>query len=300
MRAIVTGGAGFIGSHVADALLARGDEAHLVDNLATGSRDNVPAGATLHEQDIREDLRALFADVRPEAVFHLAAQADVGTSVEQPELDAEINVVGLIRVLEAARGVDAPVVFTSTGGAIYGECERPAREDDERRPLSPYGTSKLAGEEYLATWNRLHGMRNVTCRLGNVFGPRQLPSLEGGVVAIFLDRLRDGASTTIFGDGAQTRDFVHVGDVAQALLAAVEGNGVYNVGTGIQTSVLELHGLCARAAGSAAEPQLAPARPGDLMHSVLDPSRAQRELDWRPQRDLEQGLRETWEWVKEQ
>jgi UDP-glucose 4-epimerase len=300
MRAVVTGGAGFIGSHVADALLGRGDEVHVVDNLATGSRENLTDGVTLHEQDIREDLGALFREIHPEAVFHLAAQADVGTSVERPDLDAEVNVLGTIRVLEAARAVDAPVVFTSTGGAIYGECGRPAREDDERRPLSPYGTSKLAGEEYLATWNRLHGMRNVTCRLGNVYGPRQLPSLEGGVIAIFLDRLREQEPTRIYGDGTQTRDFVHVGDVARALLAAVEGDGVFNVGTGVETSVLELHRLCALAAGSDTEPQLAEARPGDLMHSVLDPGRAERELGWRPERDLARGLQETWEWVKEQ
>jgi UDP-glucose 4-epimerase len=300
MRAIVTGGAGFIGSHVGDALLARGDEVHVVDNLATGSRANVPEGATLHERDIREDLGTLFAEVRPHAVFHLAAQADVGTSVEQPDFDAEVNVVGSVRVLEAARQVDARVVFTSTGGAIYGECERPAVETDERRPLSPYGTSKLAGEEYLATWNRLHGMSNVTCRLANVYGPRQLPSLEGGVVAIFLDRLRDGQPTLIFGDGRQTRDFVFVGDVAQALLAAAErGEGVYNVGTGRETTVADLHALCARVAGVDAAPELAHARPGDLQRSVLDAGRAERELGWTPQRDLEQGIRATWEWVQE-
>jgi UDP-glucose 4-epimerase len=300
MRAIVTGGAGFIGSHVADALLARDDEVHVLDNLATGSRENVPEGATLHVQDIREDLTPLVAELRPDAVFHLAAQADVGTSVEQPDFDADVNVLGTVRVLEAARKAGAPVVFTSTGGAIYGECDRPAREDDPRRPLSPYGTSKLAGEEYLATWNRLHGTRNVTCRLGNVYGPRQLPSLEGGVIAIFLDRLRDGQPTTIFGDGGQTRDFVYVGDVARALLAAsADGDGIYNVGTGVETSVLDLHRLCARVAGSDAEPELVDPRPGDLLHSVLDRSRAEQELGWRPEHDLEQGLRETWNWVKE-
>jgi UDP-glucose 4-epimerase len=299
MRAIVTGGAGFIGSHVCDALLARGDEVHVVDNLATGNRDNVPDGAALHERDIRDDLADLADEVQPEVVFHLAAQADVGTSVERPDYDAAVNVIGTLRVLEAARRAGARVVFTSTGGAIYGECERPAREDDERRPLSPYGTSKLAGEEYLATWNRLHGMSNVTCRLGNVYGPRQLAQLEGGVVAIFLDRLRDGEQTRIYGDGKQTRDFVFVGDVASALLLAGDrGEGVYNVGTGIQTSVLELHSLCARAAGSDAEPELTDPRPGDLLHSVLDISRA-KSIGWEPQRTLEQGLRETWSWVKE-
>lgn len=301
MRAVVTGGAGFIGSHVADALLARGDEVHVVDNLATGSRDNVPEGAELHERDIREVATGdVYDAVRPDVVFHLAAQADVGTSVEQPDFDAEVNVLGTIRVLEGARRVGARVVFTSTGGAIYGECERPAREDDPRHPLSPYGTSKLAGEEYLATWQRLHGLHTVTCRLGNVYGPRQLPSLEGGVIAIFLDRMRDGEPTTIFGDGRQTRDFVYVGDVSQALLAAAEGDpGVYNVGTGVETSVLDLHGLCRSVSGRGAEPQFAAARPGDLLRSVLDPDLAERELGWRAARSLEQGLAETWGWVKE-
>src|SRR6266700_2263596 len=204
MRAMVTGGAGFIGSHLVDALLARGDEVHVVDNLATGSRGNLASAATLHELDIRDEtLEELAARVRPEVVFHLAAQADVGTSVERPAFDADVNVIGTVRVLEAARAAGARVVFTSSGGAIYGECERPAREDDGLQPLSPYGTSKLAGEEYLATWNRLHGTSHVTCRLANVYGPRQLPSLEGGVIAIFLDRLREGRETEIFGDGNQ-------------------------------------------------------------------------------------------------
>jgi UDP-glucose 4-epimerase len=301
MKAIVTGGAGFIGSHVCDALLARGDEVHVVDNLATGSRANVPDGAELHEVDIRDPaLSELAADVRPDVVFHLAAQADVGTSVERPDYDADVNVVGTIRVLEAARGAGAKVVFTSTGGAMYGESPRPAREDDERRPLAPYGTSKLAGEEYLQTWNRLHRMRNVVCRLANVYGARQLPSLEGGVVAIFLDRLRDRKPTKIFGDGSQTRDFVYVKDVAAALLAAADdGDGIYNVGTGVSTSVLDLHRLCAKVAGVEADPQLADARPGDLHDSVLDNGRARAELGWEPERTLEQGLAETWQWVKE-
>jgi UDP-glucose 4-epimerase len=301
MRAVVTGGAGFIGSQVTDALLARGDEVHVVDNLATGSRDNVPSGAELHETDIRDEaLPELLERLAPAVVLHLAAQADVGTSVERPDYDAEVNVLGTIRVLEGARRAGARVVFTSTGGAIYGECRQPAREEAERRPLAPYGTSKLAGEEYLATWNRLHGMHNVVCRLANVYGPRQLPALEGGVVAIFLDRMRDGEQTTIFGDGEQTRDFVYVADVAAALLAAAErGEGVYNVGTGVETSVLALHRLCADAAGVDVTPQHEHARPGDLRHSVLDVGRAGRELRWRPARDLAQGLRETWEWVQE-
>jgi UDP-glucose 4-epimerase len=300
MRAIVTGGAGFIGSHVADALVARGDEVHVVDNLATGSRENVAATVELHELDIRNSaLEELVRELRPEVVFHLAAQADVGTSVERPVFDAEVNVVGTIRVLEAARAAGARVVFSSTGGAMYGECERPAREDDPAQTLSPYGASKLAGEGYLATWNRLHGTGHVTCRLANVFGPRQLPTLEGGVVSIFLDRMHDGREVEIFGDGKQTRDFVFVGDVAQALLAAASAPmaGIYNVGSGAEMSVLGLYGLCAATAGVEQEPRFAAERPGDLRHSVLDPSQANHELGWRAETSLADGLARTWNWV---
>jgi UDP-glucose 4-epimerase len=296
VRAVVTGGAGFIGSHVAETLLERGDDVHVLDDLTTGRRENVPDGALLHEGDIRSDADDAFDEARPEVCFHLAAQADVGTSVERPELDAEVNVIGTLRVLEAARRHGAQVVFSSTGGAIYGECERPAREDDPRRPLSPYGTSKLAGEEYLATWNRLHGTRHVSLRLANVFGPRQLAELEGGVVAIFMERLAQGERVTIFGDGEQTRDFVYVEDVAAALLAAVgHGGGVYNVGTGRETSVNELYDLCRRLAGFEEDPVYAPPRPGDLVRSVLDRSLAERTLGWRPRHALEDGLRTTWD-----
>jgi UDP-glucose 4-epimerase len=300
MRAIVTGGAGFIGSHLIEALVTRGDEVHAVDNLATGSRDNLVPGVALHEIDVCDgELTELFARLRPGVVFHLAAQADVGTSVEQPAFDAWVNVVGTVSVLEAARATGARVVFASTGGAIYGECERPAREEDERRPVSPYATSKLAGEEYLAAWNRLHGTRHIACRLGNVYGPRQLPTLEGGVVAIFLDRLRDRRETEIFGDGNQTRDFVYVGDVAQAFLAAASasGTGIYNVGTGIATSIADLHRLCVEAAGMKEEPRLAPERPGDIRNSVLDPTRTGQELGWRAGTSLARGLALTWQWV---
>ncbi|HKD94102.1 MAG TPA: NAD-dependent epimerase/dehydratase family protein [Gaiellaceae bacterium] len=297
MRAIVTGGAGFIGSHLVDALLARGDEVHVVDNLSTGSPENFPSAATLHELDIRDEaLEQLVARLRPEVVFHLAAQADVGTSVERPAFDAEVNVVGTVCVLEAARASGARVVFTSSGGAIYGECERPAREDDEPQPLSPYAASKLAGEEYLATWNRLYHAGHVSCRLANVYGPRQLPTLEGGVIAIFLDRLRDGQETEIFGDGNQTRDFVYVGDVVRALIAAAAApeGGVYNVGSGVETAVSELHRLCAEVAGVEQKPRFSAARPGDLRHSVTDPSQAARDLGWRAETTLAEGLAETW------
>jgi UDP-glucose 4-epimerase len=301
MRAIVTGGAGFIGSHVADALLARGDEVHVVDNLATGSRENVPSEAELHELDIRDEaLEELTRRLEPEVLFHLAAQADVGTSVQRPLFDAEVNVVGTVRVLEAARKAAARVVFSSTGGAIYGECERPAREDDEPQPLSPYAASKLAGEGYLATWNRLHSTSHVTCRLGNVYGPRQLPTLEGGVVSIFLDRLNDRQGPDIFGDGNQTRDFVYVGDVAEALLAAAAAPlpGLYNVGSGVETSVNKLYEECVETTEIALEPHYGPARAGDLLHSVLDPSRAERELGWWAGTKLADGLARTWDWVE--
>jgi UDP-glucose 4-epimerase len=295
VRAAVTGGAGFIGSHVVDALVARGDEVHVVDNFATGRRENLNEAATMHELDIREPLAGLFEEIQPELVVHLAAQADVGTSVERPLFDAEVNVVGTLNVLEAARPHEAQLIFSSTGGAIYGECERPAREEDERRPVSPYGTAKLAAEEYLATWNRLHGTRHVALRFANVYGPRQLAKLEGGVVAIFMDRLRAGESVTIFGDGEQTRDYVYVGDVVRAVLAAVgRDGGVFNVGTATETSVNQLFDGCRRVAGVETQPAYAAARPGDALRSVVDISRSERELGWRPQTRLEEGLRLTW------
>jgi len=289
----VTGGAGFIGSHVAGALLARGDEVTVVDDLSTGKRENVPEGAVLEIVDIREPLEDLFEGA--EACFHLAAQADVRVSVERPDHDAGVNVLGTISVLEAARRHGAQVVFASTGGAIYGECEGPASEDAERRPLSPYGVSKLAGEEYLAAYNRLYGTQHVALRYGNVYGPRQDPKGEAGVVAIFLSRLAAGEAPRIFGDGLQTRDYVYAGDVAQATLAAVGREGVFNVGTGQETSVVELYELCRRVAGSELQPEFAAARLGELQRSVLDVSRAERELGWRPQTSLEGGLRLTWE-----
>jgi len=299
VRALVTGGAGFIGSNLVDALIARGDSVDIVDNLSSGKRENVHERARLHVRDIREPLEDLFAEVRPDVCFHLAAQADVRVSIERPDYDAEVNVIGTVHVLEAARLSGARVVFSSTGGAIYGECEEPAGEASERQPLAPYGTAKLAGEEYLLTYQRLHGMKNVILRFGNVFGPRQDPHGEAGVVAIFLGRLRDGETCLIYGDGKQERDYVYVGDVVAAALAAanVEG-GIFNVGTGRATSVLELYDLCRKVAGSDLEARLAPARTGELRRSVLDNSKAADELGWRPDTALEEGLRHTWDWIR--
>ena len=301
MRVIVTGGAGFIGSHVADALLVRGDEVAIVDSFATGKRENVSEKATLYERDVREPLDDVFDEVRPEAVFHLAAQADLRVAVEHPVEDADVNVLGTIRVLESARRHGAQVVFSSTGGGIYGECDGPAAEDSALEPVSPYGTSKLAGEEYLRTYNRLHGTIHVALRYGNVYGPRQDPHGEAGVVAIFLGALADGKQASIVGEGTQTRDYVYVGDVARATVGALghEG-GVLNIGTGREVSVLELYERCRRAAGSNSEAVHVPARLGEIQRSALDPARAAAELGFTPMVELDDGLLATWEWVQKQ
>jgi len=223
----------------------------------------------------------------------------VRASVERPDHDADVNILGTVRVLEAARRHGAKIVFSSTGGAIYGECDGPAPETAERRPLAPYGTSKLCGEEYLATWNRLHGTSHVTLRLGNVYGPRQEPHGEAGVVAIFMGLLNEGGTPKIYGDGCQTRDYVYVTDVVRAMVAALEldGGGVFNIGSGVETSVLELYEAVRRTTGTEREPAFAPARLGELQRSVLDVSLAAHELNWRPQQSLDAALAETWAWV---
>jgi UDP-glucose 4-epimerase len=283
VKAVVTGGAGFIGSNLVDALLARGDEVTAVDNFATGKRENLDRAATLLEHDIREPF-----EVDADVVFHLAAQADVQTSMKQPGYDAAVNVVGTVNVLAAAPG--AQVIFASSGGAGYGECAEPATEETPFLPLSPYGIAKKCGEEYLAGWNRIHGTSHVALRFANVYGERQDAGLEGGVVAIFLERMARGQETVIYGDGEQSRDFVYVGDVVAALLAAVgRGGGPYNVGTGVATTVNELHAACRRVAGLT----------GDVVRSVIDPSRAAAELGWRAEASLDEGLARTWRWTKE-
>jgi UDP-glucose 4-epimerase len=305
MKALVTGGAGFIGSNLTDALLARGDEVIVVDDLSTGRRENLEPGlangATLVEADIRdrEALEELFGRERPEVIFHLAAQIDVRKSIADPAFDASINVGGTANVLEAARVAESRrVVFSSTGGAIYGEGEGqrlPLAEDAPLAPEAPYGQSKFAGEGYLALYERLYGLSSVPLRLGNVYGPRQDPLGEAGVVAIFCGRLREGQQPTVFGDGKQTRDYIYVGDVVSAMLAAAEAetSGPINIGTGIETDVLELVSALGELGGGDFEPEFAPPRTGEVARISIDPGRAERELGWRAEMGLAEGLRVT-------
>jgi UDP-glucose 4-epimerase len=296
---LVTGGAGFIGSHVAEALVARGEDVVVLDDLSSGKRENLPDGVELVEGDVREPQDELFAGVKPTVCYHLAAQIDVRVSVARPDHDAQINVLGTVNLLQASLEHGTQVVFSSTGGAIYGEYEGPAAEDAPRLPISPYGTSKLAAEEYLATYNRLYGTRHVALRYGNVYGPRQDPHGEAGVVSIFFSTLLANEAPKVFGDGAQTRDYVYVGDVARATLAAAgRDGGVYNVGTGRETSVVELLDLCQRIAETRFDATFMPPRPGEIQRSVLDPSRAVDELGWRAEHSLEDGLRETYEFFR--
>jgi UDP-glucose 4-epimerase len=295
VKALVTGGAGFIGSNLVDALIARGDDVVVVDDFSTGKRDFVNPQAELREHDIRQPF-----EVDADVVFHLAAQADVQTSMKRPGFDAAVNVVGTVNVLEGALGSGAQVIFASSGGAGYGECPGPVDEDFPFLPLSPYGIAKKCGEEYLNGWNRIHGSNHIVLRFANVYGPRQDAGLEGGVVSIFLERMATGEPTTIYGDGDQTRDFVYVGDVVAALLATVgKSGGPYNIGTGEETSIAELHRACAAVAGVENAPRLEAARLGDVNRSVLDPARAARELGWRAEVVQDEGLRRTWAWMQE-
>ncbi len=306
MRSLVTGGAGFIGSNLVDALLARGDEVTVVDDLSTGRRVNLEpalaAGAELIELDIRdgEALGRLLAETQPAKTFHLAAQIDVRKSLADPCFDAAVNVGGTANLLEAARGCGCGrVVFVSTGGAIYGEGEGqdlPLAEDSPIAPLSAYGQSKFAAEGYLALYERLYGLSGVSLRLGNVYGPRQDPLGEAGVIAIFCGRLQAGERPTVFGDGTQTRDYIYVGDVVAAALAAAESSfsGPVNIGSGIETDVLELAARLAEIGGAKDfAPELAPARAGEVQRISLDASRAERELGWRATTSVADGLRLT-------
>jgi UDP-glucose 4-epimerase len=308
MRALVTGGAGFIGSHLVDALLERGDEVLVLDDLSTGKRENLAAaldhGATLESLDI-SDAGAVLPVVerfKPESVFHLAAQIDVRKSMADPGFDVRLNVLGTVNMLEAAsRAETSRFVFTSTGGAIYGEGaeradELPFAEKAACEPLSVYGQSKMAAEGYVGLYRRSGGLEATSMRLGNVYGPRQDPALEAGVVAVFTNLALSGGQPTIFGDGKPTRDYVHVADVVAALLAAETKPmpGAYNVGTGIETNVLDLAETIWRIAErSDLEPEFAPARDGEVDRVALDPRKTKEQLGFSVERDLETGLEQT-------
>jgi UDP-glucose 4-epimerase len=290
MRALVTGGAGFIGSHLVDALLARGDDVSVVDDLSSGRREHVPGDAPLHVVDIADIAGAMEAE-RPEVVFHLAAQVDVRKSVADPAHDARVNVAGTASVLEAARAAGARrVLLASTGGALYGESVAlPTPEDAPLAPFSPYGASKAAAETYLALFTRLHGLSTMALRFGNVYGPRQDPHGEAGVIAIFAGATAEERAVTVYGDGSQTRDYVYVADVVSGFLAAADSDatGPVNIGTQVETSVQEL----VDALG--VEARFAPARTGEVARSCLDVSRAAEVLGWCAEVPLAEGLERT-------
>lgn len=294
---MVTGGAGFIGSHVVDALLADGLRVVVVDDLSSGREENVSDQADLEIVDIsrRDGLDRVFDQAKPSVVFHLGAQASVVVSVEDPEHDCDINVHGTLNVITAATRHEAPVVFTSTGGALYGDdAPRPTGEDSIPAPKSPYGASKWAAEAYVNTWRELTGVGHAVCRLGNVYGPRQNPHGEAGVVAIFSSLLWRGERPKVFGFGEPTRDYVHVHDVVRALIAAVGSGGTFNISTGADTPVSRLLEILQDEAGTSLEPELAPLRPGELERSCLSPRRAEQQLGWTAEIGLERGLRETY------
>jgi UDP-glucose 4-epimerase len=315
LKALVTGGAGFIGSNLVDALLDRADDVVVIDNLATGRRSNLDSalgrGARLVVEDIRDAalVRSLLEQERPEVVFHLAAQMDVRVSAAKPVYDAEVNVIGTINMLEAARESGCRrFVFASTGGAIYGETDvLPTPEDTEINSEAPYGQAKYSAEGYCDLWGRLHGLSAVSLRFGNVYGPRQDPLGEAGVVAIFCGKLRDHGQPTVFGDGLQTRDYIYVDEVVSAALiaSANEVTGPFNVGTGEESSVLDLVyvlGKLGRELGiitpdEAFEPQFAPARPGEVQRSALDTRKSSETLGFEARIELEDGMRRTLEWV---
>jgi UDP-glucose 4-epimerase len=302
LEVCITGGAGFIGSHLADAFLAAGHRVRVIDDLSSGRRENVPAGAELHVLDVRSPAAAELA-AEADLLVHHAAQMDVRRSVEDPVFDADVNVLGTLNLLEAARrGRVRQVLFASTGGAVYGEQEvYPAAEDHPARPLSPYGVAKLAVERYLYVYHSTYGLDAACLRYANVYGERQSPHGEAGVVAIFLDRLLAGRPATINGTGLQTRDYVHVADAVRANLALAGKPGflVYNVGTGVETSVVDLYRELARAAGSELEPVHGPAKPGEQQRSAIDATRLRRDFGLSEPLALAVGLARTAAWFRE-
>ncbi|HEU4868568.1 MAG TPA: NAD-dependent epimerase/dehydratase family protein [Actinomycetota bacterium] len=309
MRALVTGGAGFIGSHMVDRLVAGGREVRVIDNLSSGEQ-RLPfleaAGVEVDRLDIRDEAAArLIEDFRPDEIYHFAAQMDVRRSVADPIFDADVNVLGTLRILGAAAGAGARVVTASSGGCIYGEAD-PARfpldEQTPKNPDSPYGITKSVMDDYLRFYSSLNGLQYANLALGNVYGPRQDPAGEAGVVAIFGSRLLKGEPCSIFGDGSQTRDYVFVTDVVEAFFAAsAKGDGeTFNIGTGVETSVNDLYARMAAICGVEAEPVYRPARPGELERSCLSSAKAGGILGWSPQKDLDEGLAETIEFLRTQ
>lgn len=304
MKILVTGGAGFIGSHIVDAFLAQGHEVVVVDNLITGRRENVNPRARFCEADIRgAEMAAIFANEKFEAVCHQAAQMDVRKSVEDPRYDADVNVMGTLNLLERARETGVrKFIFASSGGAMYGEQEKfPADEEHRTWPVSPYGITKLTSEKYIAFFGQNYSMNYVLLRYANVYGPRQSPHGEAGVVAIFTSRLLAGEQPVINGDGKQTRDYVYVHDVVKANVAALNfaSSDYFNIGTGIETDVNELFRRLNEAAGQRAQEKHGPAKAGEQLRSVLDAGKAKRLLHWQPTMSLNQGLVETVRWFQE-
>ncbi len=301
MRVLVTGGAGFIGSHVVERLLAAGHAVTALDDLSTGRRENLPPGCELLEVDLcQPQADVAVRRAAPEAVFHFAAQIDLRRSLEDPVADAGQNIVASLRLLESALAAGASYfVFASSGGAIYGEADGPQDENHREAPLSPYGAAKLAVDKYLGVYHHHRGLATCSLRLSNVYGPRQQARGEAGVVAVFARCLRDGRPLPIHGDGAQTRDFLYVDDVARLapLLISRPAGGVFNLGTGIETSVATLAATVRELTGAGAPPTTgAPAVPGEQRRSVLDAGRARRELGWQPEVSLTEGLRRTLAW----
>ena len=303
MRVLVTGGAGFIGSHLTDAFLGRGDEVSVLDDLSAGRAGRLDEHVTLHKLSIADavPLTAIASQFRPELICHLAAQIDVRSSVTAPAQDAQVNIVGTVNVLEAARIVGARVLFASSGGALYGrDAPIPSREEVLALPESPYGIAKYCAEQYIGLYNRLHATRHSILRLANVYGPRQDPSGDAGVIPIFCGRVLAGQKPTIYGDGTQTRDLVYVADAVDAFLAAADSGrpGTWNAGTGTEVSVLDLVDVIASIAGHPVMPRFAEARAGDLMRSSLAVHRAERDLGWWPATELADGVTKVYRWIQ--